>query len=310
MTAGRTLLASLLAALVAVTGCGLGAGDEQAGRGVDLRVTRDFGQSELLAKRGLRVREDETVMRLLRRHAEVETRFGGGFVQSIDGLSGRGASQTSDWFFYVNGIEADEGAADYELAPGDVVQWDYRDWGETMDARAVVGAFPQPFSGGQDGKRFPVRVECQDVEAEPCATVKQRLRGADVAVASSSLGATGNQRVARVVVAEWERARELSTARLLELGPRRSGVFARFADGGTSLELLDAAGAVGRTERAGVGLVAALRPTDDELVWIVTGLDGAGLQSAADAFGAASTRNAFAVATRADGVTKLPLEPR
>jgi hypothetical protein len=304
------LLASVVLAVAVLGGCGLGAGDAQPGSGVSLRVTRDFGDQELLAKRGLQLHADETVMRVLRRHADVETRFGGGFVQSIDGLSGRGSSGASDWFFYVNGIEAGEGAADYELSPGDVVQWDYRDWGEAMDARAIVGAYPQPFTGGQDGKRFPVRVECQDVGSAPCATVKDKLRAAHVAVAGATLGTTGNQRVARVLVADWETLRELPSARLIELGPRRSGVFARFADEGAKLELLDVDGDTARTERAGAGLVAAMRPTDDELFWLVTGVDDEGVEAAAAAFGSPATRNAFAVATRGGEVVKLPVVAR
>jgi len=304
------LLACAVVAIAVLGGCGLGAGDAQPGDGVALRVTRDFGQRQLLARQGLELDADETVMRVLRRNADVETRFGGGFVQSIDGLSGRGASRTSDWFFYVNGIEATEGAADYELSPGDVVQWDYRDWGEAMDARAIVGAYPQPFTGGQDGKRFPVRVECQDADSEPCKTVKDKLRAAGVAVAGATLGTTGNQRVARVLVADWQRMRQLPSAELIELGPGRSGVFARFADEGAALELLDTDGDTVRRESAGAGLVAAMRPTDDELFWLVTGVDDAGVAAAADAFGSRATRNAFAVATGGGEVVKLPVVER
>lgn len=302
-----------LAALACVTafalsGCGLGPGQERGGVGADLRVTRDFGHEQLLARGDLRIREDETVMRLLKRNADVETRFGGGFVQAIDGLAGAGASGSSDWFYFVNGIEADEGAADYELSPGDVVQWDRRDWDQATDVRAIVGAFPQPFLDGLGGKRFPVRVECEDVESAPCLRVKRRLRDAGVPANGASLGASGNQRVARVVVADWESARRLPTARLVELGPSRSGVFARFVDEGAALELLAEDGHVLRTERDGAGLVAALRPSDDELVWLVTGVDDAGVESAAAAFKAGDLRNAFAVATTADRVPeKLPL---
>jgi hypothetical protein len=309
--ARRHLLIATVVAATALAGCGLGPGDERDGAGVDLAVTRDFGQHEVLSKRNLRIREDETVMRLLKANADVETRFGGGFVQAIDGLSGRGSSGTSDWFFYVNGIEASKGAADFELSPGDAIQWDHRDWGATMDVRAIVGAFPQPFLDGFEGKRFPVRVECEDVESAACRTVKQRLSDTGVPVSGSSLGASGNQRVARVVVARWDRARELPSARLIELGPERSGVFARFVDEGAALELLGEDGEVARTESAGAGLVGALRPTDDELVWVVTGVDDAGLDAAAGAFRARDLRNAFAVATTAGGpVVKLPLEAR
>lgn len=308
MTARRSLLACLAAAAVAaLSGCELGPGAERSGAGVDLRVTRDFGHRLLLAEDGLRIREDETVMRLLKRSADVETRFGGGFVQSIDGVAGRGPGATSDWFYYVNGIEADEGAADYELSPGDVVHWDRREWSETAAVRAIVGAFPQPLLDGLGGKRFPVRVECQDSDSAPCRDVKRTLRDAGIPASGASLGAPGNQNVLRVVVADWARARVLPTARLIELGPRRSGVFARFADGGKSLELLDRDGEPVRTEGAGAGLVAALRPTDKELLWLVTGVDEAGVESAVDALRPHDLRDAFAVATGRGEVAKLPL---
>ncbi len=304
----RAVLACLAAAvLAALSGCGVGPGAERSGAGVDLRVTRDFGHGLVLAEDGLRIREDETVMRLLKRNADVDTRFGGGFVQSIDGVAGRGPGGTSDWFYYVNGIEADEGAADYELSPGDVVQWDRREWGETADVRAIVGAFPQPLLDGLAGKRFPVRVECQDSESAPCRDVKQTLRDAGIPASGSSLGAPGNQNVARVVVADWGRARALPTARLIELGPKRSGVFARFADEGETLELLGEDGEPVRTAGAGAGLVAALRPTDDELLWLVTGVDEAGVAAAADALRPRDLRDAFAIATVGGRVAKLPL---
>lgn len=302
------MLACIAAAGLAVlAGCGVGPGAERSGAGVDLRVTRDFGHQLVLAENELRIREDETVMRLLKRNADVDTRFGGGFVQSIDGVAGRGTGGTSDWFYYVNGIEADEGAADYEVSPGDVIQWDRRDWSETADVRAIVGAFPQPLLDGLGGKRFPVRVECQDSDSAPCGAVKQTLRDAGIPASGSSLGAPGNQNVARVVVADWARARELPTARLVELGPRRSGVFARFTAEGETLELLGEDGEPVRTAGGGAGLVAALRPTDDELLWLVTGVDEAGVAAAAAALRPQALRDAFAIAAIGGRVAKLPL---
>jgi hypothetical protein len=306
---GRRFLLGLAAAtaLAATVGCGLGPGEERSGAGADLRVTRDFGHELVLAKAGQRIHEDDTVMRLLRRNTDVETRFGGGFVQSIEGLAGEGTGATSDWFFYVNGIQASEGAADYELSPGDVVQWDRRDWSETPDVRAIVGAYPQPLLDGLGGKRFPVRVECQDSESGPCRDVKQKLRDAGIPANGGSLGAPGNQNVARVVVADWATASVLPTVRLVELGPERSGVFARFVDDGRTLELLDEDGDPVRREGAGAGLVAALRPTDKELVWLITGVDAAGVAAAADTLRPAALRDAFAVAAVDGKVEKLPL---
>ena len=54
-------------------------------------------------------------------HTDVKVRYGGRFVQSIDGLEGGGAGGSVDWFYFVNGFESDVGAAEYSLSPGDVV---------------------------------------------------------------------------------------------------------------------------------------------------------------------------------------------
>jgi hypothetical protein len=69
---------------------------------------------------------------------------------------------------------------------------------------------------------------------------------------------------------------------------------------------------VARTVRPGDGtaLVAALRPTRDELVWLVTGLDEDALEAGARALTERRLRDAFAVAVTGQKVEKLPLEGR
>ena len=301
-------LAALVAATIFLTGCGLGAGEEQEG-GAQLRVTRDFGHEELGSVRLDTLREDQTVMRMLRSEFDVDTRFGGRFVQAIDGLEGAGAGGTSDWFFFVNGIESGTGAAEYELSPGDRVQWDHRSWGAAMRVPAIVGAFPEPFLHGTEGERRPVRVECDEVESDPCRDARQALDDAGVATSGSSLGAPGTEAVTRLVVARWPAARIVRGAPTLEEGPEASGVFARFAEDGRSLELLDQTGEVARTVRPGDGtaLVAALQPRAEELLWLVTSLDAKGLAAGVAALEEDLLRDAFAVAVTGDTVEKLPL---
>jgi hypothetical protein len=305
----RALAALLGAALVA--GCGLGAGDEREG-GAELRVTRDFGRVELGSARLETLREDQTVMRFLRSEFDVDTRFGGRFVQAIDGLEGSGPAGGRDWFFFVNGVESETGAAEYELSPGDRVQWDHRRWDAAMRVPAIVGAFPEPFRNGLEGERRPVRVECEDVEAAPCEEAKRALDRAGVPASSSSVGAPGTEAVTRLVVSRWPRARIVRGGHTLEEGPEESGVFARFAGDGRSLELLDEDGEVARTVRPGdgTGLVAALRPRADELVWLVTALDREGLAAGVEALEEDLLRDAFAVAVTGRTVEKLPLAAR
>jgi Domain of unknown function (DUF4430) len=306
----RPLAALLcLLAAVAVPGCGLGEGEERGGDGVELSVTRNFGRDQLGAARVESVREGETVMRMLRSEFDIETRYGGRFVQAIDGLEGQGAGGESDWFYWVNGIEGSVGAAEFELAPGDRVQWDHRNWGAAMRVPAIVGAFPEPFLHGIEGKRRPVRVECDDAEAPTCRDARATLEREGVSTSGSSLGAPGTETVTRLAVARWPQARIVRGASGLEEGPGTTGVFARFDSDGRSIELLDERGEVARTVRPGdgVGIVLAMRPLEEELVWLVTGLDDKGLAAGVRALDERHLRHAFAVAVQGRTVEKLPL---
>jgi hypothetical protein len=305
-------LAALLACALALAGCGLGEGSEREGAGAELRVTRDFGRKQLGEAKLASVSEGQTVMRFLRSNFDIETRFGGRFVQEIDGLAGKGEGGRLDWFYWVNGIEAGVGAAEYELSPGDRVQWDRRNWRAAMRVPATVGAFPEPFVHGFEGKRRPVRVECDDPGESACAGVKAKLERLGVSASSSTVGAPGGLDVVRVVVAPWRRARLVRAAAALEDGPSASGVFARFASDGRSLELLDEAGRPARRVNAadGTGVVAATRGPREEVVWLVTGLDRRGVAAGSRALDERALRNAFAVATTAGRVEKLPLVER
>jgi uncharacterized protein DUF4430 len=269
-------------------------------------VTRDFGQRLLGSARLDKVRQDQTVMRFLRSDFDVKTRYGGRFVQAINGVAGRGTEGRSDWFYFVNGLEAGVGASDYELSPGDVVQWDYRRWDAAMSVPAIVGAFPEPLRRGRQGKRLPVRVECEAAASDPCQEVKRRLRKLGVGATGSSLGAPGTGNVIRVVVGRWRSVRLVQAAARLEEGPQRSGVFARFA-GARRLELLDGAGKVARQAPPGTGLVAALSPSERDIVWVVTALDERGLEAAARALDGRVLRDAYAVAATPGGPVKLPV---
>ena len=144
-------LALLLAAACLLAGCG----EEAAGEGtVRLWVTRDRGAEVVLdttAPAGI------SALEALRRKAEVDTRYGGRFVQAINGIEGDISNQR-DWFWFVNGYEGDLSAADYTLRDGDVLWWDHRSWSGEMRQPAVVGAFPEPFLHGWDGERRPAVV--------------------------------------------------------------------------------------------------------------------------------------------------------
>jgi hypothetical protein len=303
----RAIAACVLA--IAIGGCGFGAGEKKAG-GVELRVTRNFGQADTFAdSKKTSVRESDTVMRFLQSGHKVTTRFGGGFVQSIDGLAGNQSAE-HDWFYYVNGSEASVGAADYKLQPGDVVQWDHHDWAATQHVPAIVGAFPQPFVHGLTGKRLPTRLACEDDNSRACRTVGDKLAQYGVNATSSSISAPVSKESLRVIVAKFSSARQVLAARALTKGPATTGVYAKFDPAGSTLSLLDPAGTVVRTAPPGTGLIAATQQAEQPVTWLITGVDDAGVARAADAIGPMALRNAFAVAVMPGGLVELPLAVR
>jgi Domain of unknown function (DUF4430) len=180
-----------LALVVLLVACG-GATEEQ-GR-AELWVTRDRGAEVLLQRT---VPAGLTVLQALRREADVETRYGGRFVQAINGLEGS-LSGGRDWFFFVNGVAADRGAAEYRLRAGETVWWDYRAWEGDKEVAVVVGAFPEPFLHGYDGRRRPAAVRYELPTQARAARAIARLIGAkSVASARTPVPAGANAFVIR-----------------------------------------------------------------------------------------------------------------
>ena len=142
---------ALVVLLLFLAGCG-GSGEEEGT--ATLWVTRDRGAQLLLEAR---VPAGQTLMRALASELEIETRYGGRYLQSAAGLESSLAEQR-DWFWFVNGYEGDRSAAEYRLHDGDVAWWDFRRWQREGEARVVVGAFPEPFLHGFAGTTRPAAV--------------------------------------------------------------------------------------------------------------------------------------------------------
>ena len=295
-----------LACAIAAAGCGLGPGKGTSG--VSLTVTRNFGSHQVGSVSERRVPGSETVMRMLERSFTVQTRFGGGFVQSIDGRSGD--SSRHDWFYYVNGIEAEKGAATTAVHRGDRIWWDLHDWSVTDSVPAVVGSFPEPFVHGSGGRRLPVTIGCAQDASVACSRVTKELKAVGVPVASQLLGGGSGTDSLAVLVGTWRDMRGVIAASLIAKGPSSSGVYARFSGpNGTSLQLLDPRGHVANTLGTGAGLIAATRDQVSEPTWMITGTDPAGVAAAASALTPTRLRDHFALAVQAGNDLAVPVLP-
>jgi hypothetical protein len=298
------VIAAVLTAAV-TAGCGLGAGKGTSN--VSVTVTRSFGSQPVAAVDRTKVPGSETVMRMLERSFKVTTRYGGGFVESIDGVAG--SASRRDWFYYVNGIEAKVGAATTAVHHGDRIWWDLHDWSATDSIPAVVGSFPEPFLHGVAGRRLPTTLECAPDVPAACKQVASELKAVGVPVATQLLGTGSGTDSLAVLVGTWKDLGDTFAGELIAHGPSASGVYARFTgSAGGSLDLLDPQGQVVRTLGAGAGLVAATAQGSTEPAWLITGADATGVSAAAAALTPARLRDHFALAVQGNTDLPVPLQ--
>ena len=136
--------AASAALLLLLAGCGSAGGEEGT---ATLWVTRDRGAELLLAAE---VPAGQTLMRALASKLDIETRYGGRYLQSVEGVAGS-LERQRDWFWFVNGYEGDRSAAEYRLRDGDVAWWDFRAWereGESERSAKHESSFREGFGMG------------------------------------------------------------------------------------------------------------------------------------------------------------------
>lgn len=245
-----------------------------------LWITRDFG-TQVLKSVNVIPADGEKVLAFLGRQAELETAYGGGFVTKIDGLGGGRPGE--DWFYWVNGILAGVGAAEFPARPGDVIWWDFHSWNRTAFLPAVVGAYPEPFVRGYTGKAPAARIVYSAQAAKEARAVAEALSAAGApAPELTPYGKASllKRAVPTLLVATWpEVGGDKDLAGLLK-NWRRTGLYFTF-DGG-ELCALRADGSEGGRYGPGTGVIAATGsgPGDADPLWLVLGTDAAGLNRA------------------------------
>ncbi|MEW6582332.1 MAG: DUF4430 domain-containing protein, partial [Actinomycetota bacterium] len=271
-----------LLALAALVAAGCSGGEPSGASRGDATVvaTAEFGQVGLL---NVPVDSGASLMRATRDATEVDTAFGGDFVEEMLGRRSDAGART-DWFWFVNGMLGATSASEYTLRPGDVGWWDYRSWAGQMDVFAVVGAWPEPFVHGVAG-RPPV------VSADPPLAAALRAAGARVATGPSGWRVrVGSDAELRRRDPVWARAMRDPT-RAGAPGAVEGGRVTVLGQGGAGREAVPGARAVAVAVRTGD------EPADGMLL-AVAGLDGAAAQAAARAIAArpALLRLRYAVA--------------
>lgn len=141
---------------------------------VSFAITRNYGK-ELIQENKITVASGTSALEALKLIAEVETDYGGGFVSSINGIKSAYPDKRCDWFFYVNGFLAKEGAGSYIVVNGDLIQLDYHGWGSNRLLNAAMGCYPKYFVNGYAGKTSPTVIVFEEEFSEEAAKLKRQL---------------------------------------------------------------------------------------------------------------------------------------
>jgi hypothetical protein len=311
-----TIAAISLFLLAAISACSTAPVIEQNNpTPIKVIVTQNFGQ-ELILYRTIYARNKSNAMEVLQQAAKVETAYGGGFVNSINGISSKSSRPGSrqDWFFYINGMESNTGALDYFLHPGDTEQWDFHDWSFHQSNPAITGNFPEPLIHGHDGKIRPAVITYSTGLQEAADNLKQRLIsfGAIAAVSKDINSLSDSEKESANLFLLGTQDNQLITE--LNRNWKRLGFFAYFEN--NNLVTLNASGQVQTQYGASTGLIqTAQNPwnpdgigASENVVWLVSGTDIEGVKAAADILVNHSDelKYAFAVVVSGGKIVKLP----
>lgn len=121
---------------------------------VNIAITENFGR-ELVQENTITIPSGSSALDALKSVSQIETKYGGNFVTSINGIESNFPDDHYDWFFYVNGFLAKEGGSSYIIRGGDSIQWDYHNWESEYHQSAIIGDYPKYFTNGYAGDKSP-----------------------------------------------------------------------------------------------------------------------------------------------------------
>lgn len=285
------LITAFLLGIALLCACSTSPSEKEASI-ITVRVvaTENFDQ-RLMFDETLEVLPDTSAMAVLTEVAEVETAYGGGFVNAINDVrSGftRSHGMKMDWFFYINGIQSNIGALDYKLNDGDIQHWDFHNWSFRHFIPAIVGDFPEPFVHGYGGKTSPTVIVYSENLKEDAENLEHRL-------VRMGVNDVSIKRLSELTESEKESHNLLllctmDSEPISELNKNwdRLGFFTHFENG--NLVVLNAEGEVVTKYDAEAGLIQATQnPWNpkgigacESVVWMVSGTDETGVKSAID----------------------------
>jgi len=141
---------------------------------VNIAITENFGR-ELVQENTIKISSGSSALDALKSVSQIETKYGGSFVTSINGIKSGFPEDHYDWFFYVNGFLAKDGGSSYIIRGGDSIQWDYHNWESEYHQSAIIGDYPKYFINGYAGSKSPTIIVFENEFLDEASKIRDRF---------------------------------------------------------------------------------------------------------------------------------------
>ncbi|MGE5417810.1 MAG: DUF4430 domain-containing protein [Acidobacteriota bacterium] len=245
---------------------------------VKLWVTADYGSMTIWSGE-IETAPGQDLLDLMKKHMQVGTGYGGGFVKTINGFPAQDSSPASkDWFLYIDGILSDKGAGEAVPANGQVVWWDFHGWDGTTFVPASIGAYPRPLSS-EIIIAAPAGEDSQKAADQVAKIVGGKTRNKTKLIPLTKGWTPESYKCPVIVIGAWPELSKIPAVTALFQRSVESGIFCGFKNG--DLLAYDEQGRVAREFGAGCGCLVASGSGlgDTSPVWIISSTDRQGMES-------------------------------
>jgi|LGOV01.1.fsa_nt_gb hypothetical protein len=293
----------LLIILIALLGCSKESVSSIDNIQVEVIVSENFG-NRIIDKKTIKIDSDLTVMDIMLDNFEVETVYGGSFINAIgnleSGFTNKNKKKKYDWFYYVNGISAEVGADEYYLDEGDQIVWDYHNWESGSGLNSIISAYPSNFDA--------VTTEILYTYEFLDESEKLSKYLGDCHIALLNEESLENTQVSSIVIAKDSELRDIEFIENIYNNARKVGLYYEIDN---SIKALDYKGnTVEEYEKAAVIVSIAKSYGEEAILWLITGNDREQISKAIDILieKPDKVEGAFSVLVTNEEIIKLPIQ--
>ncbi len=248
-------------------------------------ISKDFGKEQLHDDE-IPLNENTSVMEIMEENYEVETAYGGGFVNAVDGLKSgftrnKDKRRKTDWFYYINGMLTQVGAKNYYLKPGDTIIWDYHNWSSNMYLSTIIGSYPSNFINGYEDNILNTQIKSTNAFKRESEHLSKFLKDnglENVELADLDERELEDDNINSIVIGQFEELLQINYIKNIYKDGKRAGLFFEIQD---NIKALDYQGNVSKEFKEGAVITSILKNYGSlGTLWIVTGNDDESIKNA------------------------------